>query len=232
VLLAAALMLPCAACKYTGPTEVAGYVVLAEGEVGDVRGTRVQFFDTTGFDGPVRFEAAADTSRFNYRAWFGVPDIPEGDFYVFAWRDSDADARVSDGDLVGIVGGEYARRDSAQPFHVYDDWTLVTVPDIQLCRYWQVEAAVTGGRDTTGASADFTYQFNHDLLLTSLAVQIPGAGTFPDAGAPGPKSADSVYASQGWNMGGSPMPTGWYVLRFRGEFHGDTFSVDQAVRVR
>jgi hypothetical protein len=228
----AATLLLCSACKYTGPTEVAGYVVLAEGETGDVRGTRVQFFDTTGFDGPVRYEAVADTSRFNYRAFFSVPDIPEGDFYVFAWRDTDDDARVSDGDLVGIVGGQYARRDSVQRFHVFDDWTLVSVPDIQLYRYRQVLATVAGERDSTGTRVDLTYQLNHDLLLTTLAVLIPGAGTFPDASAPGWKWRDSTYASRGWNLGGGSMPTGWYVLRFRGEVDGDTFAVDQPVRVR
>lgn len=228
----AAILLLGSACKYTGPTEVAGYVVLAEGEIGDVRGTRVQFFDTTGFDGPVRYEAGADTSRFGYRAFFSVPDIPEGDFYVLAWRDSDADARVSDGDLVGVHGGSYAQRDSAQRFHVFDDWTLVSMPDIQMHRYRQVLATVAGERDSTGTRVDLTYRLNHDLSLTSLAVLIPGAGIFPDASAPGWKWRDSTYVSRGWNIGGRAMPTGWYVLRFRGEVCGDTFAVDQPVRIR
>ncbi len=219
-------------CKYTGPTEVDGYVVLAEGETGDVRGTEVRFFDTTGFDGPARYSAWAETSRFAYRARFSVPDIPEGYFYVLAHKDNDRDGRVSDGDLVGVHGGMYERRDSAEPFYVWDDWTLVRVPDILMHRFLRVEPAVEGARDSSGTRVDFSYRLNHDLLLASLAVLVPGVGTFPDASAPGWKTADTTYFSNGWNLGGRPMPLGWYVLRFRGTFSGDTFAVDRAVRIR
>lgn len=230
--LAAALLLSASGCKYTGPTEVAGYLVLAEGETGDLRGTTVQFFDTTGFGGPVRYSARADTSRFNYRVWFSIPDIPEGDFYVLAWQDSDTSGTVSDGDLVGVHGGEYARRDSSERFHVYDDWTFVSMPDIQMHRFLRVEPTVEGGRDSSGTRVDLRYRMNHDLMLSSLALYVPGVGTLPGASAAGWKRADSVYESTGWNLGGQAMPTGWYVLRFRGQFEGDTFALDEAVRIR
>jgi hypothetical protein len=230
--LAAALLLSAPGCRYTGPTEVAGYIVLAEGETGDLRGATVQFFDTTGFRGPVLYSTRADTQGFSYRARFSVPDIPEGDFCVLVWQDNDASGTVSDGDLVGVHGGAYAGRDSAERVHVYDDWTLVMVPDIQVYRFLRVEAAVEGGRDSTGTRADFRYRLNHDIMLLSLALYVPGVGTLPDASAAGWKRADSVYETSGWNLGGQAMPTGWYVLRFRGLFDGDTFTVDEAVRVR
>jgi hypothetical protein len=228
----AAALLSGANCKYTGPTEVAGYVMLAEGETGDLRGTLVQFFDTTGFEGAALYSARADTSRFGYRVRFSVPDMPEGDFLVLAWRDSDTSGAVSDGDFVGVHGGRYEQRAAAERFHVYDDWTLVGMPDIQMYRHLRVEPEVAGVRDSGGTRVDFTYRLNHDVLLASLAVAVPGVGVLPDARAPGWKSADSTYDSRGWNLGGVSMPTGWYVLRFRGVFRGSEFAVDEAVRIR
>lgn len=227
-----AVLVVVTACRYTGPTRVEGNLVLAAGEVGDLRGAEVWLYDTTGFDTPVLWRSRADSAGFNYRVRFRFPDVAGGDYLLFAWQDCDGSGTVSDGDIAGVLGADYDKRDSALSFHVWDDWTLVEVPDVVMRRIRRVEPTVLAESDSARTTVGFSYRFNHDVLLGSLEIVIPGVGSFPDARAPGLKLADSSYASTGWNLGGAVMPTGWYVLRFRGLFSGDTFAADRAVRLR
>ncbi|MBN2465253.1 hypothetical protein JXD38_06490 [candidate division WOR-3 bacterium] len=212
------------------PTTVYGRLVLKPGEDGDVRLARVELHDTTAWDSTPLYETAPDTGDLYYRVSFEFPVVAPGPYYVRAWQDRDGDGKVSDGDLTGVCGGPHRPGWPGEPVIVYDRWT-VDAGDIEMATYQVLEVNATGAMSQSRDTTTFAYSFNHDVLLSSLAVAFPGQPALPDPNAPGDKIADSTYLSGGWTMGDS-MPSGLHQLEFRGMFRDSSFVLRAAVLVR
>ncbi len=211
------------------PTTVYGRLVLKPGESGDVRLARVELHDSIAWDSAPLYEVSPDTGGLFYRVSFEFPVVAPGPYYVLAWQDRDGDGRVSDGDLTGVCGDSHRPGWPGEPVIVYARWT-VDAGDIEMATYRVLEVHATGARSQAGDTTTFTYSFNHDVRLNSLAIAFPGQPVLPDPGAPGDKVADSTYLSGGWSMDGQ-MPSGLHQLEFRGIFRDSSFMLRAAVRV-
>ena len=219
-------------CLFAGcrlPTTVYGRLALKPGEEGDVRLARVELHDSVAWDSaPLYTVTPAASGRF-FRAAFEFPVVAPGPYYVLAWQDRDADGKVSDGDLVGFHGDSSLLHRPGRPVIVYKNWTI-DAGDIQMATYDLLEVSATGARSQSGDTTSFSYSFNHDVMLNSLALTFPGQPTLPDPSAAGTKVADSTYSSGGWSMGGQ-MPVGLHQLEFRGAFRDTVFALRVAVRI-
>ena len=221
-----------ALCVFAGcrlPTTVYGRLVLKPGEEGDVRLARVELRDTVAWDSAPLYQVSPDSAGQFYRVSFEFPAVAPGPYYVLAWQDRDGDGDVSDGDLTGVCGGSHRPGWPGEPVVVYDRWT-VDAGDIELATYEVLAVNAAGIRSQSGDTTTFTYSFNHDVQLSSLVITFPGQSPLPDLGAPGMKSADSTYLSQGWSTG-NPMPAGPHQLDFRGVFRDTGFAIRAAVLV-
>lgn len=211
------------------PTTVFGRLVLKPGEAGDVRLARVELHDSVAWDSAPVYTVTPEAGGQFFRAAFEFPVVAPGPYYVLAWQDRDADGKVSDGDLVGIHGDSNKLRRPGKPVIVYKNWT-VNAGNIQMATYEVLEVSATGVRSQSGDTTSFSYSFNHDVMLSSLAVTFPGQPALPDPAAAGPKVADSTYVSGGWSMGGQ-MPVGLHQLECRGTFRDTVFALRVAVRI-
>ncbi len=211
------------------PTTVYGRLVLKPGETGDVRLAEVELHDSLAWDSAPLYEIRPDSGGLFYRVSFEFPVVAPGPYFVLAWQDRDGDGKVSDGDLTGVCGGLHRPGWPGKPVVVYPRWT-VDAGDIEMSPYQVLEVSATGVRSQSGDTSAFSYRFNHDVLLSSLAITFPGQPALPDPSAPGDKAADSTYVSGGWSMGGT-MPSGLHQLEFRGIFRDSSFVLRTAVRV-
>jgi hypothetical protein len=225
--IALAVLVLLAGCRL--PTTVYGRLVLKPGEDGDVRLARVELHDGVAWDSAPLYDITPDPGGQFYRVSFEFPVVAPGPYYVLAWQDRDGNGRVSDGDLTGVCGGRHRPGWPGKPVIVYERWT-VDAGDIEMATYQVLQVSATGSRSESGDSTTFTYSFNHDVRLNSLAVVFPGQPALPDPGAPGEKVADSTYVSGGWSTGGL-MPPGLHQLEFRGVFRDSSFVLRSAVRV-
>jgi len=216
-----------AGCQF--PTTVYGRLALKPGQEGDVRLARVELRDSAAWDSAPVYAIAPESSGQSLRASFEFPAVAPGSYYLLAWQDKDGDGRISDGDLAGVYGGPYKSGSPGSPVMVYEGWT-VDVGEIEMAEYAVLEVSAAGERSSSGETTSFSYTFNYDVTLNSLAITFPGQPTVPDPNAPGPKVADSTYRSENWQLGGT-MPTGLHQLDFRGLYAGDTFELRLAVRV-
>jgi len=216
-----------AGCRF--PTTVYGRLMLKPGEEGDVRLARVELHDSVAWDSAPVYESTPDSGGQFYRAPFEFPAVAPGSYYLLAWQDRNADGKVSDGDLVGVYCDSLELARPGDPVIVPEGWT-VDAGEIEMARYDVLEVNATGARSQSGDTTAFTYSFNHDVFLISLAVAFPGQPAVPDPNAPGEKVADSAYTSDGWHMGGQ-MPSGLHQLEFRGTFRDSSFALRVAVRV-
>ncbi len=217
-----------AGCRF--PTTVYGRLALKPGDDGDVRLARIELHDSVAWDSAAVYVATPESVGRFYRAAFEFPAVTPGTYYLLAWQDRDADGRVSDGDLTGVYNDSIPLVRPGRPVVVYEGWT-VDVGDIEMATYHVLEVDATGARSQSGDTTSFTYRFNHDVHLNSLAVTFPGEPTLPDPNAPGPKVAESTYFSGGWSMGGR-MPVGLHQLEFRGTFRDSSFALRVAVPVQ
>ncbi|MBM3331520.1 hypothetical protein FJY68_06665 [candidate division WOR-3 bacterium] len=219
-------------CLFAGcrlPTTVYGQLALKPGEEGDVRLARVELHDSAAWDSAPVYAVAPEAGGQFFRAAFEFPVVAPGPYYVLAWQDRDSNGRVSDGDLVGVHGDSNQLRRPGAPVIVYKYWT-VDAGEIQMSTYEVLEVNASGMRSQSGDTTSFSYSFNHDVTLSSLALTFPGQPTLPDPSAAGYKAADSFYVSGGWSMGGQ-MPVGLHQLEFRGAFKDTTFALRVAVSV-
>jgi len=224
----AMLLLSVAACD--GETAVLGEVRLEAGYVGDVRGSRIELYETNDLSGEPVVAGVSEFSVDARRSSFRLTGMLPGSYYLLAWRDVDEDGRISDRDLVGVGGAAYRPGFGGGPIGVF-----AGVPtDVRFVnmRPWRdpvqsLEGVRSPGRDTT----EFRLVFNYDLELTSMAVQFPGLGTLLDPDAPGPKVAGAVYVSGGWTRGGVEMPGGRHLVNISGRLEGETFNLTVPVDV-
>ena len=216
-----------AGCRF--PTTVYGRLTLKSGEQGDVRLARVELHDSVAWDSAPLYGIAPDSGGQFYRAPFEFPAVAPGPYYLLAWQDKDADGKVSDGDLTGVHRDSLVSGFPGKLLKVYEGWT-VDAGDIEMATYEVLEVDAAGTRSQSGDTTTFTYVFNHDVFLNSLAVTFPGQPALPDPDVPGAKVADSTYLSEGWHMGGQ-MPTGLHQLEFRGVFRDSGFAIRVAVSV-
>jgi hypothetical protein len=215
-------------CRF--PTTVYGRLTLKPGEEGDVRLARVELHDSVAWDSAPVYTIAPESGGQFFQTSFEFPVVAPGPYYLLAWQDRDADGQISDGDLTGVYGRSLTSGFPGKPLKVYEGWT-VDAGNIEMTTYEVLEVSATGVRSQSGDTTAFTYIFNHDVYLNSLAVTFPGQPALPDPGAPGAKVADSTYRSEGWSMGG-PMPTGLHQLEFRGVFRDSGFALRIAVSVK
>jgi hypothetical protein len=216
-----------AGCQF--PTTVYGRLTLKPGEDGDVRLSRVELHDSVAWDSSPVYALVPEPGGQSFRASFEFPAVEPGSYYLLAWQDRDSDGKVSDGDLTGVCGGRHQPGSPGSPVIVPEGWT-VDVSDIEMATYTMLEVTAAGDRSAAGDTTTFTYSFNHDVVMSSLVITLPGQPAIPDPGAPGPKFADSTYRSEGLSMGG-PMPTGLHQLEFRGVFGDSAFDIRKAVLV-
>jgi hypothetical protein len=216
-----------AGCRF--PTTIYGRLVLKPGDDGDVRLARVELHDSVAWDSAPVYTIVPEPVGQFFQSPFEFPVVAPGPYYLLAWQDRDADGRVSDGDLTGIYRDSMESDFPGKPLMVYDGWT-VDAGDIEMAMYELLEVNAAGVRSQSGDTTTFTYAFNHDVYLNSLAVAFPGQPSLPDPGAPGTKAADSTYRSESWHWGG-PMPSGLHQLEFRGVFRDSGFAFRVAVMV-
>jgi len=209
---------------------VVGLVELRPGTAGQLTSCRVELFASPdSLAQPVIVSEAQPTSV-PYRATFRFEDVPAGKYYLRAWQDRDLTSQISDGDYAGVYGGEFQRGWLGQPFLV-GRGRVVDLGRVELTMFAELLIAAAGFRTQSRTSTDFSYSFNHDVVLTTLVVTFPQYGRYVAAGAAGPKRADTTYRSPGWSFGGIAMPTGTHRLEFRGQFLQDTFQIDVLVDV-
>jgi hypothetical protein len=211
------------------PTTVYGRLVLKPGEQGDVRLARVELRDSVAWDSAPVYTVVPESGGQFFQTPFEFPVVAPGPYYLLAWQDRDADGEVSDGDVTGVYGGRHKPGWPGKPVIVYKGWT-VDAGDIEMAAYEVLVVNAVGARIESGEATTFTYSFNHDVYLNSLAVAFPGQPALPDPGAPGAKIADSTYRSESWHWGG-PMPSGLHQLEFRGVFRDSGFALRVAVSV-
>jgi hypothetical protein len=211
------------------PTTVYGRLVLKPGERGDVRLARVELRDSAAWDSAPVYTVDPESGGQFFQAPFEFPAVDPGPYYLLAWQDRNADGKVSDGDLTGVYGGPHEPGSMGKPVIAHERWT-VDAGDIEMATYEVLEVSAAGARSQSGDTTSFTYTFNHDVYLNSLAVTFPGQPALPDPDAPGAKVADSTYRSEGWHMGGQ-MPSGLHQLEFRGVFRDSSFGLRVAVSV-
>lgn len=228
LVIAAVVLLSAAACD--GETAVFGEVMLEAGYVGDVRGSRVELYETNDLSGePVAF-AISETGSNVRRSSFRLAGVPPGRYYLLAWRDVDEDGRISNGDLVGVGGGSYRPGFGGGVVEVFAGAaTDVRVINMQTWR--DPVRSLEGGRSTARDTTEFRLVFNYDLELTSMAVQFPGLGVFLDPDAPGLKVAGAVYLSGGWTRGGGEMPRGRHLVNLTGRLDGQAFNITVPVDI-
>lgn len=230
--LAGVVLVMAGICLFAGcriPTTVYGQLALKPGEEGDVRLARVELHDSVAWDSAPVYTVTPEAGGQFFRAAFEFPVVAPGSYYVLAWQDRDADGKVGDGDLVGVYGDSNQLRRPGKPVIVYKNWT-VNAGNIQMETYEVLAVNATGVRSQSGDTTSFSYSFNHEVILNSLALTFPGQPTLPDPSAAGFKAADSIYVSGGWSMGGQ-MPVGLHQLEFRGTFRDSSFVLRVAAMV-
>ena len=216
-----------AGCRF--PTTVYGRLALTPGEVGDVRLARIELHDSAAWDSASVYAVDPEPGGQFFGASFEFPAVVAGPYYLLAWQDRDGDGKVSDGDLTGFYHESLDAAFPGDPVMVYEGWN-VDAGEIEMATHVVLAVTAAGQRSQSGETTGFTYVFNHDITLNSLAVTLPGQPAMPDLNAPGAKVADSTYLSEGWRLGGQ-MPTGLHQLEFRGVFRDSSFALRVAVSV-
>ncbi|MEO0081618.1 MAG: hypothetical protein ABIL25_04910 [candidate division WOR-3 bacterium] len=215
----------------TKPTKLVGRLILQTGQSGDVQNCRVQLFEKSDLTGtPVKEVASKQNTTVN--SPFEFTDVIEGYYYILAWKDLNLDGVLSDKDIVGVHGGTYRPGYGGTQVTVTKGKTT-DVGEIVMLIYKELKVNTSGSRTQGGAVTNFTYQFNYDLTLTRFSVVFPDEPgvEYEDNRQPGAKTAGVVYNSDGWNMGGLPMPTGNHILRFQGTWDGTAFDIRDTVVV-
>jgi hypothetical protein len=213
-----------------GETMLVGTLVLQTGGTGDVRSSSVELHQSPDLtDEPVKVvmsEQGSDSAR----SGFEVRDVLPGSYYLLGWKDLDSDGEISDKDVVGVHGGEYRPGYGGTPVTLRDEMAT-DAGEIVVLRYRELIISASGARSQGGTLTDFEYSFNYDVELNSLIITFPEYGPVEDPDAPGHKTAGSIHRSEGWNAGGSEMPTGDHNLNFRGFWEGQSFDIDVVVAI-
>uniref|UniRef100_A0A7C4CAI3 Uncharacterized protein n=1 Tax=candidate division WOR-3 bacterium TaxID=2052148 RepID=A0A7C4CAI3_UNCW3 len=213
------------------PNTVYGTVAVAPGVDEAVDGAVVAIYTRPdSLRIPYRTVRVVPAAPLAHRAHFRIGNLPLGDYWLRAWRDSNGDETLSDGDLAGILGGGSSRDSAGRAFWLGEGW-VYDVGEIELERFEELVVGVSGRRYAGDTLTRFEYRFNHDVVLSSLAIRFPFYGEYPDGNAPGCKLADTVYTSPGWRFNGAVMPTDTHRLTFRGTRAGDTFRITVVVCV-
>jgi hypothetical protein len=213
----------------TKATKLTGTLILQTGQSGDVQNCRVQLFVSQDLTGnPVMEVASKQNTTVNSPFEFDNP--VEGYYYLLAWKDLNGDGVVSDKDIVGVHGGTYSPGHGGSQVTVKDG-TTTDVGEIVMLIYKELKISASGERVNGGIQTNFTYSFNYDVTITSLTITFPGFTPIADPDAPGAKTAGTSYHSEGWNTGGSPMPTGNHTLEFVGSWEGTAFDIIVTVAI-
>ena len=102
----------------------------------------------------------------------------------------------------------------------------IDLGEVEVTTYHpELRITVSGERSDSGTVTSFTYQFDHDVNLTSLTITFPGYAPVTDPDAPGDRTAGTQYHSDDWNSGGGEMPTGDHALQFQGTWSGEAFDI-------
>jgi uncharacterized protein (DUF2141 family) len=213
-------------------TKLTGTLILQTGQTGDVQNSKVQLFLSADLTGNPVKEVGSKSEGNASRSTFEFTDVLPGYYYVLAWKDLNGDGVVSDKDIVGIHGGTYRPGYGGSQVTVSEGKTA-DVGDIVMLIYKELKTTATGSRSQGGAVTDFSYSFNYDVTLSRFSVVFPDEPgvEYEDSRQPGAKTGGTSYASDGWNMGGAPMPTGSHILRFQGTWEGTAFDVSVTVGV-
>jgi len=210
-------------CTTVEATKLIGTLILQTGQSGDVQNCKVQLFVSDDLTGsPVKEVASQQNTTVN--SPFEFTDPVEGYYYLIAWKDLNGDGVVSDKDIVGVHGGTYSPGHGGSQVTVKDGKTT-DVGEIVMLIYKELKISASGERVNAGTETNLTYSFNYDVTITSLTITFPGFTPTTDPAAPGAKTANTSYHSDGWNAGGIQMPTGAHTLEFIGTWEGNAFDV-------
>lgn len=228
----AGAVLVLAACdRPGGPAAVRGYVILRDGDSGDVRGSVVELRRTNDITDPPAYRVTVDSGNRFHRASFAIGDVEPDSYFVLTWQDLDGDETISDGDLVGEYAGAYRRDEFGTRIRVSAGDTA-DAGSLELGRLVQLTVDVSAARLDSGRALQVSYRFNHDVTLELVTVAFPAGNTLPDPDAVGERLADSTYAGTIWRLGDPFMPGGWHGLVFYGRVNGVSFVRGATVFVR
>lgn len=215
--------------KQTGLT---GTLILQTGQTGDVQNCKVQLFVSSDLTGNPVKEVGSEASGNTTRSAFEFQDLVPGYYYLLAWKDLNGDGVVSDRDIVGIHGGDYRPGYGGSQVTVIDGKTE-DVGEIVMLIYKELKLTASGSRSQAGAVTDFTYSPNYDITISRFSIVFPDEPgvEYEDSRQVGAKTGGQTYLSDGWNMGGAPMPTGQHILRFQGTWETTAFDISVTVNV-
>ncbi|HDQ99853.1 MAG TPA: hypothetical protein ENN51_06180 [candidate division WOR-3 bacterium] len=213
-------------------TKLIGTLILQTGQTGDVQNTKVQLFLSSDLTGSPVKEVGSKSGGNASRSEFEFTDVLPGYYYLLAWKDLNGDGKISDGDIVGIHGGTYRPGHGGTQVTVSEGKT-VDVGEVVMLIYKELLVTASGARAQGGAVTNFSYSFNHDVSLSRFSVVFPDEPgvEYEDTRQPGAKTGGTTYNSEGWNIGGAPMPTGAHILRFQGTWDGNAFDISVEVSV-
>ncbi len=215
----------------TKATKIIGTLILQTGQSGDVQNSKVQLFVSQDLTGsPVKEVASKQNTTVN--SPFEFTDLVDGYYYVLAWKDLNGDGEVSDKDIVGIHGGTYRPGYGGSQVTVTSGKTT-DVGEIVMMIYKELILTAAGARSGGGAVTDFSYSFNYDVTITHFGVYFPDEPgvEYTDDRQLGARTAGVTYYSDGWNMGGAPMPTGQHILNIMGTWETTAFTFVDTVNV-
>jgi hypothetical protein len=227
-MVAAAMLVSTSCEKQTG---LKGVLILQTGQTGDVTNCRVQLFVSSDLTGNPVKEVASQPGN-TVRSEFEFQDLVPGYYYLLAWKDLNGDGEVSDRDIVGIHGGTYRPGYGGSQVTVIDGKTE-DVGEIVMLIFKELKFTASGSRSQGGAVTDFSYTPNYDVTISRFSIVFPDEpGTeYEDSRQVGAKTGGQTYTSDGWNMGGAPMPTGSHILRFQGTWDGGAFDISLTINV-
>ncbi len=212
-------------------TKLTGTLILQTGQSGDVTNCRVQLFVSSDLTGSPVKEVASQPGN-TVRSAFEFEDVLPGYYYLLAWKDLNGDGVVSDRDIVGIHGGTYRPGYGGSQVTVIDGKTT-DVGEIVMLIYKELKITASGSRAQGGTVTNFSYTPNYDLTITRFSIVFPDEPgvEYEDSRQVGTKTGGQTYTSDGWNMGGAPMPAGNHILRFQGMWEGAAFDISVTVNV-
>lgn len=213
------------------PGRLSGVLVLAPGVGVDISGSQVELLaqEDTGFL-VLAVTTSGPVDRFG-QSHYEMDNLSEGARFLRAWKDMDGDGRIGDRDLVGVLRGQFRRGYNGESFWLYDD-VLNRADPVELTVFFELEVAVSARRVRGDSVTEFSYSFNHDVLLNSLQITFPMLGSYLDAQGAGHRRACSTYWSSGWRLTNGVMPAGEHLLRLRGAALDTLFDTTLAVVVR
>jgi uncharacterized protein (DUF2141 family) len=221
------LILSCPAAKVTG---IKGKAVMQTGQSANVRGTKVQLFETADLTGtPNQQITSSTTAKDSTQFSFEFTGVTPGDYYLLAWKDRNGNDTIDNLDLVGVYGDTFRPRYGGQSVSVMQD-SLVDVGQIAM-RIYNVLTMNLNATQRPPDTLDLAYRFNEDCSVTNWVLSTPWGAQITDLTQNGDKLADTIYHYDAIGVNDQPNPTGIYAVITDGTWTHGAFHDSVAVNV-